>query len=366
MLLATLNTLFCAAVSFFIVFLAARSYLEAGSRALLSLGCGALTFGLTYVAAGLLMTRLDTAVTVHNAGTCLAGAFYALSAGWALAPKRGESAPASAPRTLGLFFMGVFAAMSLMIWASLAGVLPDFYLVGQGFTTLRQIVLGVTVVEFALASLCFGILYARSRSRFQLWYCLGLALIGLGMGTLIIEGAPATPLSWVGRSAQYLGGLYMLIAVSTLAQGSRGWKIPLEQALHESEERYRTLVDLAPDAVLVHRDGRIVYCNCAALQLYRAVTPRQLQGRKCLRADPSRRARGRTDKNPNSAGRRRDSVARIPPPAAGWVRSARGNRSRPDHLGWEACRTSHNPQYNRAQTGRAGSAGEAGGADRRQ
>ena len=38
-----------------------------------------------------------------------------------------------------------------------------------------------------------------------------------------------------------------------------------EQALKESEERYRTLVDTITDAILVHDKGRVLYANPAAL-----------------------------------------------------------------------------------------------------
>jgi PAS domain S-box-containing protein len=39
------------------------------------------------------------------------------------------------------------------------------------------------------------------------------------------------------------------------------------EALRESEERYRTLFDTAPDAIVVHRDGRFLHANDAALRL---------------------------------------------------------------------------------------------------
>ncbi len=40
-----------------------------------------------------------------------------------------------------------------------------------------------------------------------------------------------------------------------------------DEALRESERRYRTLVDISPDAVLIHQDGKIVYMNPAGLAL---------------------------------------------------------------------------------------------------
>jgi len=55
-----------------------------------------------------------------------------------------------------------------------------------------------------------------------------------------------------------------------------------ERALQESEERYRRLVDLLPDAVVVHQDGRFVFVNAAATRLLGASAPEQLIGRPVL------------------------------------------------------------------------------------
>ena len=55
-------------------------------------------------------------------------------------------------------------------------------------------------------------------------------------------------------------------------------RIEMERLLRESEQRYRTLVEMAPDAVFVHEpDGRFVYANCAALGIYGVRTVEQLQ-----------------------------------------------------------------------------------------
>jgi PAS domain S-box-containing protein len=35
----------------------------------------------------------------------------------------------------------------------------------------------------------------------------------------------------------------------------------------ELEERYRTLVELSPDAIAVHRDGRFIFSNAAGLRM---------------------------------------------------------------------------------------------------
>src|SRR5262245_11629408 len=55
-----------------------------------------------------------------------------------------------------------------------------------------------------------------------------------------------------------------------------------EAALRESEERYRRLVELSPDAIAVHTEGRIVFVNSAALRLVGASGPEALVGRSAL------------------------------------------------------------------------------------
>jgi PAS domain S-box-containing protein len=51
----------------------------------------------------------------------------------------------------------------------------------------------------------------------------------------------------------------------------------MEQSLRESEKRYRTLVEMAADAVVVHQEGRFVYTNCAALGIFGARSLEELQ-----------------------------------------------------------------------------------------
>ena len=43
-----------------------------------------------------------------------------------------------------------------------------------------------------------------------------------------------------------------------------------EQQLRDSEERYRSLVEVAPDMIIVHQDGRTIFMNPAGLRMLRA------------------------------------------------------------------------------------------------
>lgn len=55
-----------------------------------------------------------------------------------------------------------------------------------------------------------------------------------------------------------------------------------EAALRESEERYRRLVELSPEAIVVHCEGKFVYVNPAAERLWGASSADELLGRNML------------------------------------------------------------------------------------
>ena len=79
-------------------------------------------------------------------------------------------------------------------------------------------------------------------------------------------------------SLQKYGGSEILDVLANhqfaLVKRSGKWEIvesahhkKIEQALRESEEHYRDMVDSAPDAILVHNESNVLYANPAALDL---------------------------------------------------------------------------------------------------
>ena len=56
----------------------------------------------------------------------------------------------------------------------------------------------------------------------------------------------------------------------------------IEDALRESEERYRRLLAQSFDAVILHQDGKIVFANDAAARLVKARGPEEMVGRSAL------------------------------------------------------------------------------------
>jgi PAS domain S-box-containing protein len=69
---------------------------------------------------------------------------------------------------------------------------------------------------------------------------------------------------------------------STSGQKRGALRKQAEQALRESEARYQRLVELSPDAILVHAEGKYVYANPAGIRLFGAHSSEEVIGRDLL------------------------------------------------------------------------------------
>lgn len=59
-------------------------------------------------------------------------------------------------------------------------------------------------------------------------------------------------------------------------------RVRAEETLRESEERYRRMFELAPVAIVVHRQGRVIFANPAAARLHGAGDAADLVGRSVI------------------------------------------------------------------------------------
>jgi len=119
------------------------------------------------------------------------------------------------------------------------------------------------------------------------------------LGEIVESGTPSV--SWLGMPLVVEDRTIGVLAVQSYSEGTRygqrdieilgfvSTQIALaierkrsETALRESEERYRRLVESAPDAVVVHAEGKIRYANPAAVQMLGVAGPHELIGRTAL------------------------------------------------------------------------------------
>lgn len=59
-------------------------------------------------------------------------------------------------------------------------------------------------------------------------------------------------------------------------------RIAIEEKLIESEKRYRKLIELSPEAIFVHRDGKILFANSATLKLFGVKSIADFHGKNIL------------------------------------------------------------------------------------
>jgi PAS domain S-box-containing protein len=109
------------------------------------------------------------------------------------------------------------------------------------------------------------------------------------------ENVPNETFRSVHRVKDTQGVLHYLEAITTLVcdaeghpTGARGVARDIterkaaEEALRESEERYRRLVELSPETIIVHSEGKLVYINAAGTKLFGAASPEEVSGKPIL------------------------------------------------------------------------------------
>ncbi len=251
-LLPVMNLLLTTTIAFFVAWMAWRSYWLSGSPAILLLGCAMLLFGLAGLVAPILIElgNVDNGVTVHNLSMTLAGLFHLAAA------LRANDVDPSGPRRgrrIGLLlgYGGAVLAVALVTLLATTNLIPQFY-TDAGPTPLRQGVLLAATLLMLLASTLLLFAHRPPSGSFLHWYALSLALIATGLGVMLANPAIGSTISWVGRGGQYLGAVYMLIAVLVAARKAGGWEHALDAVLREARQRYDLLFEAADDGVLVH------------------------------------------------------------------------------------------------------------------
>lgn len=211
---AILNTVFIVVVAVPVTCIAARDYAITGSPQMLWLGCGALAFAAgTLLRAWLVGYGLNVSITLIDSSALIASVLHLIGAGLSIARPRLPE-PESGRKSIIVLsgYLGVLAGIALITLLAFQGVIPPFHLPGEGSYLLRDAVRGVAAIFFLAASSIYLRGYGRSRTDFLYWYALGLLLFALGIIFMSL-GAVDGRIAWLGRVAQYAGGIYFLVAV---------------------------------------------------------------------------------------------------------------------------------------------------------
>jgi PAS domain S-box-containing protein len=259
LLLTALNVVFSTVVSLFVASLCARSFLATGERRVLLLGCGVLVWGAASgVAAASISRGASPPVAIHNLGVWICGACSL--AGAALSSQNRLSVRRPGPWLAVVYSAGI-AAVALITVATYEDWMPVFFVQGQGGTLVRQAVLGTATAMLGVASALLFRVDWRSPSAFFRWYSPGLALLAVCLVGVSLETVVGGWLGWAARGAQYLGGVYLLIAGVAAVRDVRGWRISLAEALRASQERYAAFAAATFEGIVESYEGRIVACN---------------------------------------------------------------------------------------------------------
>jgi PAS domain S-box-containing protein len=261
-LFPALNITFLSIVSLVVAALAARSYVVRKSVGVLLLGCGVLTLGLGSMIAGLSLQWLGpyATVAIYNTSLCLAGLCHLGSALISLTPKP-RRMKSGWPLLLACYSIA-FALIVLLLLLVRLRIWPVHFIQGSGVTVFGALVEYVAFTLFALSAILFMRITMRKENSFFRLYGLGLASIAVGVTGNLLQKSIGDPVNWVARLSQYLGGVYMLIAVLSLIRKSGDWLLPWEKALRETEEKYRLIVENASEGIwIADRESITTFVN---------------------------------------------------------------------------------------------------------
>lgn len=212
------------------IFLIGRGFLALGTPGLLLLECGVILWSLAGTM-GDAVSHGDANlnVTIFNTGILLAGLCHLAGAILSLRPQRTLRPPlpwlvAGCALSLG--------ALWLVTQAAMANWLPVFFIPGHGGTPVRYCVLISAIAMFVLSACLLLASRRGTHLPFTSWYALALLLLAVGLFGVMIQLSLGSVVNWLGRMAQWLAGVYLLLAAVAALRGSHLPLLPLETRSH--------------------------------------------------------------------------------------------------------------------------------------
>ena len=253
-----LNIIFVFIPSLIIALIAARSFFSTGNWAVLGLGIGTLSFGLAaflsfFIA---LFAPINASSTNFPIIMFISGLSFFFAAIFLITNTPPQENGRARIITLLLTYIGIIALVIIITVISIQNILPPFFIQGIGSTALRQLILIADTSLFFISGLIIYNQYMKSKSLFLFWYALGLFLIFLVLISNLLLVAVGTPLNWILRITQLLGGVYLFIAAlvilkeATIHQISPGEA--LAQFFHTRKSELNILLSSVHDAIILY------------------------------------------------------------------------------------------------------------------
>ncbi len=278
LLLFFIIIIFVGIVSVVISVISAKSFIDTGNWAILWLGVGALVFGLGGgLATGLYgfnLIEINANVTIHNV-LSLAASFIFLISAILLSTEAGNVRKYSSRIIILIqIYFTSLASVVMVLYLILGDILPQFFIPGIGGTTVRQVVLILTVVFFLSAGLIYLRVHYQSNFNALYWASASMVLLSIGFIALMLQREVGSPINWLGRFSNSLAGIYLLFFITSIFIESRKQKISSTEIFdlyfREKIANYKMVFENINECILIiDNKENILGFNDAFLSFYK-------------------------------------------------------------------------------------------------
>ncbi len=215
-----LDFLFLTISNLIVAVISGKSFLKYGLLNLLLLSGALLISGLVSVISGLMgPISTNLGITLFDIGLFASSSLQLMSA---IVTLTTTSASEISQRKVALA-SSYFATIIFVLFLTMITYLnytPTFFM-NEGTTIISKAFSTMTIFFLMLSSALFLWQYIQTKSERLYWYSLALILFGIGELSTVFQMQNGDLYNWVGRIAQYIGGLFFLMALTRLSAGEK-------------------------------------------------------------------------------------------------------------------------------------------------